>query len=121
MKGHFEAHLRERGAVDLDSEAGFDLALYMSYWYASLYVVVEGWQQLKLQETDVDRLLTSPHVDLLKRCRHGVFHYQLAMWDARFTDFIYEGEASSQWVRQVHLALGTWLQRRVGEMAADAG
>ena len=44
MKGRFEAELRARGAVDLDSEAGFNVALYMSYWYASLYVVVEGWQ-----------------------------------------------------------------------------
>ena len=118
MRGHFDAELQEKGVVDLDSDDGFNLALYMSYWYASLYVVVEGWQLLKLTDPDVDALLVSPYVDVLKRYRNGVFHFQRAMWDTRFTDFIYEGDASAHWVRQLHVALGTWLQRHVETMAA---
>src|SRR5207249_3264952 len=118
-KQHFYAALRERGAVDLDSEDGFHLTLYMSYWYGSLYVIVEGWQDLKLTDPDVDELLASPYVDVLKRYRNGVFHYQRAMWDRRFLDFIREGEASATWARQLHVGLGTWLQSYVETMATN--
>jgi hypothetical protein len=90
----------------------------MSYSYASLYVVVEGWQELKLSDSAVDALLTSPYVNVLKQYRHGVFHYQREMWDERFMAFLREGEASAEWVRAAHLALGTWPQLQVGEMAA---
>lgn len=31
--------------------------MYMSYWYAGLYVVIEGWQKLKLQDMAIDTLL----------------------------------------------------------------
>ncbi len=121
MKDHFESSLQRSGVVDLDSDAAWDVALYMSYWYGSLYVVIEGWREARLQDPDVDRLLESPYVSLLKRYRNGVFHFQRSMWDERFEDFLREGEATAEWVRQVHFALGTWLQRRVEDMASDGG
>ena len=55
---------------------------------ASLYLVIEGWQELGIQDSEADELLRSPHVDLLKRYRNGVFHYQRDMWDERFMAFI---------------------------------
>ena len=75
---------------------------------------------MKLGDPFVNRLMSSPYVNVLKRYRHGVFHYQRAMWDSRFTDFIFEGEASATWARQLHVALGTWLQRHVEAMADDS-
>jgi hypothetical protein len=48
----------------------------MSYWYAALYVVIEGWRDLGLADATIDALLQSPNVDLLKRYRNGVFHFQ---------------------------------------------
>lgn len=33
---------------------------YMSYWYAGLFVVVEGWRDLGLQDAEIDGLLESP-------------------------------------------------------------
>jgi hypothetical protein len=92
----------------------------MSFWYASLYVVVEGWLELGLKEPNADRLLESPFVDLLRRYRNGVFHYQREMWDERFENFLREGGAAARWVRHLHLALGNWLQARVEEMADAA-
>jgi hypothetical protein len=38
----------------------------MSYWYGSLYVVVEGWRELNETDPKVDPLISSPHVDRLK-------------------------------------------------------
>lgn len=43
-----------------------DYGIFMSYWYGSLYVVIEGWRQLDLRDPGIDSLLSSPNVALLK-------------------------------------------------------
>ena len=48
----------------------------MSLWYGGLYVVIEGWKELGLSDPHVDDLLRSSNVELLKRYRHGTFHFQ---------------------------------------------
>jgi hypothetical protein len=48
---------------------------------AGLFVVSEGWKDLKLSDTEVDALLKSPHLEKLKRFRHGVYHYQPDYFD----------------------------------------
>lgn len=60
----------------LDSLTEIESFLYMSYWYGGLYVVIEGWQRLKLSDDIIDNLLISSNVQLLKRYRNGVFHFQ---------------------------------------------
>jgi hypothetical protein len=37
-----------------------DCGLFLSHWYAALFVVVEGWQTLKLFDPEINRLLSSP-------------------------------------------------------------
>jgi hypothetical protein len=44
-----------------------DPGIFMSYWYGGLYVVVEGWRELRLSDPKIDALLTSQNVNLLKR------------------------------------------------------
>jgi hypothetical protein len=66
--------------------------LYMSFWYAELYVVIEGWKELGLSDTDVDALLASPNVNLLRLYRNGVFHFQRDYFDERFQGFMRDGE-----------------------------
>ena len=73
--------------------------LYMSYWYAGLYVVIEGWRELGLTDEAVDRLLESPNVPLLRRFRNGAFHFQREYDDARFLELISEGEDVIPWVQ----------------------
>lgn len=46
----------------------------------------------------IDELLKSPKVGLLKRYRHGVFHFQGDYFDKRFTDFMAEGQSAVDWV-----------------------
>ena len=74
----------------------------MSYWYGALYVVVEGWQELKLTDPVIDGLLRSPNVDLLRRYRNGVFHFQRKFYDERFWDLMLAGRESVEWVSQLH-------------------
>jgi hypothetical protein len=76
--------------------------IYMSYWYGALYVVVEGWQELKLTDSVIDGLLRSPNVDLLRRYRNGVFRFQRKFYDERFWDLMLAGRESVEWVSQLH-------------------
>jgi hypothetical protein len=91
---------------DMWTDELIEANLYMSYWYGGLYVVVEGWQQLRLADTTVDGLLASPNVELLKRYRHGVFHYQKNYFDKRFMDFMTQGQNITGWVRDLNRAFG---------------
>lgn len=49
------------------------LALHL----ATLYAVAEKWKEWRFTDPIVDQLLTSPHLKVLKRYRHTVFHVDL--------------------------------------------
>jgi hypothetical protein len=60
--------------MDWHDKEAIEMNLSMSYWYGTLYVVIEGWKELKLSDPKIDALLDSPNVELLRRYRNGVFH-----------------------------------------------
>ncbi|HUO76823.1 MAG TPA: hypothetical protein VMU21_04520 [Thermodesulfovibrionales bacterium] len=66
----------------------------MSQWYASLWVVIEGWQKLGFDDHAINDLIQQRSVfcDLMKRYRNGVFHYQPRMIEERFLAFLREGD-----------------------------
>jgi hypothetical protein len=74
--------------------------IYMSYWYGGMYVLIEGWKELKLSDPKIDKLLKSSNVNLLKRYRNGAFHFQKNYWDDRFMGFISSSD-SVPWVREL--------------------
>jgi hypothetical protein len=104
MRQHFVETLRDGPAPFEEMEHVYQW-LYQGLWYASLYVVVEGWWQLKLKDPTVDELLTSNYVDLLKRYRNGVFHYQKTYYDDRFVNFM-RPSGTPEWVNDLHAAFG---------------
>lgn len=71
------------GLVFLATKAGLTMCL----WYGMLFVVIEGWQEAALSDPEIDHLLQSPNVDLLRRFRNGIFHFQQHWLDPRLTDF----------------------------------
>jgi hypothetical protein len=85
--------------------------MFMSYWYATLYVIAEGWQELGLTDPTVDALLTDPHLALLKRYRHGVFHFQADYFDNRYRDFTDQGRKAISWVNTLHSAFTAYFER----------
>jgi hypothetical protein len=83
MRVHFDDKLlvvseQLRKAPERYTYEFIEANLYMSYWYGGLYVVIEGWQRLRLSDSTIDELLASPNVRLLKKYRNGVFHFQKA-------------------------------------------
>ena len=43
-----------------------EYGIFMFYWYSSVYVVVEGFKELKLRDPKIEQLLQSPKVDALR-------------------------------------------------------
>ena len=78
--------------------------LYLLQAYASLYVVVEGWQIIGLTDPAIDQLLSSPMVGFLRRIRNGAYHFQPMYFDRRVVEFFDCGVAASDWVDAVHSA-----------------
>ena len=85
-----------------------EMFMFMSHWYATLYVVVEGWRELDLHAPEIDRLLESPNVEMLKRYRHGVYHFQKTYFDKRYMPFM-NSPGAVLWVRGLHQAFFTYL------------
>ena len=109
MRTHFDELLQRNAAKPKEEIESF---LYMSYWYGGLFVVIEGWQELGLSEPTIDKLLASPNVQLLRRYRNGVFHFQKNYFDDRFVEFMREGENTVEWVRDLTLHFGRYFLQR---------
>ncbi len=130
MRIRFETSLKSKDwTQDLQSMAFMaeEPFIYMAYWYAGLYAVVEGWRQLGLHDPDIDALLESPSVELLRRFRNGAFHYQEAWLDRRLTDFCGALE-NVDWTKDLTARFGRYLNAEVKRItrghsdgAADAG
>lgn len=110
MRAYYDQRLANEGAASVQDERWPEQWIDLCLWYACLYIVVEGWRALALADAKVDALLTSTYVDLLRRFRNGVDHYQATYWDDRFTDFVAGGAESAVWVRSLHSAFGRWFQ-----------
>jgi hypothetical protein len=107
MRTHFDEILA-REQLPIKDAAEIESFLYMSYWYGGLYVVIEGWKALSLSDTIIDELLRSPNVKLLKRYRHGVFHFQRNYHDKRFVEFMSQGVNEVAWVRSLNEQFGRY-------------
>lgn len=89
-----------------------------SQWYASLWVVIEGWKALCLQDEAVDELLRehSEIADLLRRYRNGVFHFQRDIADDRLLGLMRVGDRAQIWVRILHDEFARFLSDWVAEL-----
>jgi hypothetical protein len=94
--------------------------MYLSYWYAGLYVVCEGWQELKLSDTAIDALLKSPHLEKLKRFRNGVYHFQADYFDPRFMGALVAGEDFAEWAESLMLAFNRYFEAWIKSQTACA-
>ena len=120
MRHHFEANpvaVEEPSVAALQDPYLAALELFsgprgnfMYYWYASLYVVVQGFRKLRSTDPRINALLASPNVRALRRCWNGVFHYQPDYFSAKppiqSPDFI-------GWVRELMEAFDAYFARKI--------
>lgn len=114
MRNHFHQIIDGQGPPPVpDDHTAYSKWLiapfaYVSYWFATLYVVAEGWQELGLNDSKIDTLLNSSYCNLLKRYRNGVFHYQKTYFDRRYTEFYDKRDDIMEWVNKVHEELSRY-------------
>ena len=116
MRTHFYELLENKEKIKPER---FDIeaVMYMSLWYASLYVVVEGWQELKLKDEKIDELLQSENIALLKRYRNGVFHFQKVYKDKRFDELDQKKEAV-EWIVKLNKEFGRYFLQELSDKRA---
>jgi hypothetical protein len=85
---------------------------FMYYWYASLYVVVEGFQSLHLNDPTIEALVQSPNANALRRCRNAVFHFRPSYLSARSLKLI-SAPDFVRWVRELMTAFRAYLDREL--------
>lgn len=107
MCEHFQQTIETQGQPPESDSAVFRKWLirpyaFSCYWFASLYVVIEGWRELGLKDDKIDALLSSDYVDLLRRLRNGVFHFQRDYFDSRFRNYTNAGDPATNWADVLH-------------------
>lgn len=85
----------------------------LSVLYALLYVVIEGYREMKYQDEDIESLLSNEEfVDTLRLFRNATFHYQKQPIPEKARKFI-ESEGSETWIRKVHLAFKRFFEKNL--------
>lgn len=72
-------------------------------WFASEYVVIDGWTEIKATNEKIDKILTekSSSIQLLRRARNAVYHYQKKPLDKRLIEFVSDFSHDS-WLIDLH-------------------
>jgi hypothetical protein len=74
-------------------------------WYALLFVVLEGYRELKLVDPEVDALLERfSYVESLRTFRNATFHYQKDPISDKAMAFLTAAD-SEVWIRKLNRAL----------------
>ena len=85
--------------------------LRIAVWYSLLYVVVEGYRDLKLDDTLINELLANEQMtDALRRFRNAVFHYQEDPVGPKLMAFL-EAKESETWAGQLHSAFKAFFEK----------
>ena len=116
---------REQSPGEVDFATALDDQIAMSLWYATVYVVIEGWREVGLSDAQVDALVGDERSDRLRVFRNQLFHYQRAYDNPRLLEFLGQGDndaqAATQWIRRTHIALGRTIRAALEEHMRSNG
>lgn len=118
MKIHFQRHIGKEGALERMQDPATHYAeftearIYMDLWYGLLYVVIDGWGELKLSDPHVDEcLMEAEYVKLARRYRNAAFHYQHAYYHEKFSAVWEDRSGFVVWALTTHEVLGEVILR----------
>jgi hypothetical protein len=117
MFRHWDSYMTEKG-----SDAGKALPKFIgvsSYWGASLYVVIEGWEKAQFNDPIIDALLgLSNYKDVLRKLRNGTFHYQPSLISPKIVEFFTSHEVVL-WLHFIHQEFCRWLRDHVAAVERE--
>lgn len=81
----------------------------MQIWYSLLYVVVEGYRELRQNYEPLEVVLAKDeYVDLLRRFRNATFHFQADPLNEKLIDFL-DKQDSEIWIYDLNQQLEAFL------------
>ena len=87
--------------------------LRLQVFYALMYVVVEGYLELKGQDSSVDPLLAQSHfVEAFRRFRNATFHFQEDPFSPKLLEFL-DAEGSEKWTYDLFAALKSFFEKQL--------
>ena len=90
---------------------------YIALWLSALFVVVEGFKELKLDATQVPEL-SDPRLDTLRLFRNGCFHYQR---DYRKFAPVLSGDLKSfDWAERLHMRFSAYFAKHRAQQSAGS-
>lgn len=111
MKLNFEQIISNTNLI-IKNELQVEANIYMFLWYSCLYVVIEGWEELKLSDKKIDDLLKSKNVQLLKGLRNDTFHFKKSYINQRTQNFLQDPNIV-RWVRELHKNISDWFHHNL--------
>ena len=83
----------------------------LSVLYALIYVVIEGYKELKCADQKIDSLLEKEDfVDALRMFRNATFHYQKKAITEKELKFL-ELKESEAWIKDLHKAFRLYFEK----------
>lgn len=89
-------------------ENNIELHTYRDFWLASLYTVIRGYQDLKLNDNTIDDILSrnKKGIKELKKFRDSTRHFELPT--ERNKKFVGLKNLSMTWIQGVHLSFNEY-------------
>ena len=115
MHDHVHEMREEFGGVSGVEQSGLsaEFLAYMALWLSALYVVCEGFLELKFSDPRTEPLI-SEHLDSLRIYRNATFHFQRK--PDKHTQF-HDGEAQRlNWAEELHAALEDYFRQHLEKL-----
>jgi hypothetical protein len=122
MKHHF-TEIPPESTVKKDELTAHDVNvdIYMTLWYATLYVVIDAWQRMGMKRKRLDALLADEnYTALLKGFRDDTFHYQPHDLRRRAVLFL-KNRKAAKWIRDVHTEFHKYFRKEAAWYIRLAG
>lgn len=101
--------IKDRIIAEMSEDDHNRLLGLLAHWIGALQVVVEGWEELNFSDSAIDSLLDNPDKrQILKRARHGAFHFQRSLRASQFRDFYSALDQVGPWAQELDLELGRY-------------
>lgn len=95
------------------------VGVYMTFFYSAIYLVIEGWKELKLADAKIDKLIDSVHTDKLRLFRNATFHYQKEPISPKLLQFLgNEEEGTEKWINELYAEFGRYFKMNSFEIPA---
>ena len=84
---------------------GVNLTIFYSY----IYLLIEGWRDLKLSDPTIDKLISSPNTNRLRLFRNATFHYQKEPLSPKHLQFFGpKNDDTEVWIHNLYKEFGNY-------------